>query len=84
MTVIEFAAKVHGYRRGERAEVDPADPRVTDLIEGKYAFEVEEEAREAEPPPAGDPPPTPGTPTTTTTDPVGPDSPRQGRRGTTT
>ena len=40
-TVIEFAAKVHGYRRGERAEVDPADQRVIDLIEGAYAFEVD-------------------------------------------
>lgn len=88
MTVtIEFAAKVHGYRRGERAEVDASDQRVADLIEGKYAFEVEAETREAEqadPAPAGDQPP-PTETVTTTSDPVGPDAPtRQGRRGTTT
>ena len=53
-TVIEFAAKAHGYRRGERAEVDAADPRVIDLIEGAYAFEVD--VAEADPArPAADP-----------------------------
>ena len=80
-TVIEFAAKVHGYRRGERVEVDADDPRVVGLIEGSYAFEVDEAQAATDPaqapaddpassPPADDPAGAPAT-----QDPDGPASP---------
>jgi hypothetical protein len=54
---IEYAARVHGYKAGERAEVDTSDQRVKDLLEGGYARLITDEAPAAAPstPPSGPP-----------------------------